>query len=479
MNVEKFKKSGVKCLIVALIVILILSSINGILLMSNRYNIIVSRNKKLSINGFIKELNEEKRKAYSLQLTDGQLAFLNSRNFMVNLVSQIADSSAFELEIENFCIREPDELVLKRISEEERFKESIEDGMAKFNDFLKKENITEEEYMDRIRGSDNLKYLLNTVSQIHSLNNLGVDLVFHGENLYKNIKLFSIEGNNLKSYRGEVNDSEMRRYYNNNIHKFVVPDTKKIEYVTLTKYLGSVLGKERLGKIRSLLSSVKNIEEFARATDSKVETLGYLNREVLMADEKYASIVDVFDLAINSFSWLRKIGDDIQVYSVTDAKKGYTKSFEEVKDDIILAVKDEKTRELRRNVIQRYIDEYRNKNFDDKTLIDHGFKPKKINHVSRKYEGYGQDFIEQILTRKTGETTDIFFSDGNVIYFAVIGKTGEFGEKDGKYVGRDRIGNSTSDDINKTLLKSYTEYLRDKKYKIKVKYNLLDLIKLN
>ncbi|MDR2077505.1 MAG: SurA N-terminal domain-containing protein [Rickettsiales bacterium] len=478
MNGKKSENNSVKYLVVALLVVLVLSSINGILSVSNRYNIIVGKSKKLSINGFVGELNEEKRRLYSADMTDKELMYINSRELMVNLLDRIVDYDLFDLEVENFCIRKPDELVLKTISEGDLFKNDIDEGMTRLNDILKKENMTEEEYVEKIRKSDNLKYLLSTVSQTPLVNNLGIDIVFYENNLFKNAKIFSIDSDKLKNYSGEVSEDEVKKYYNNNIHKFVVPDTKKIVYVNLMEYLGAAPSKRKMDKLKSILSSSKNIEEFARAVDAKVEVFGYISREALVDDEKYAVIADVFDLAVNDLSWLKRVGNEIKVYSVVDVKNGYRKDIEKVREEIILAVQNEKTIKLREDIVQKYINDYRNNSSNDEDLISHGFSLKRINYISRNYQGYDENFIRQILTKETGEVTDIFY-DKNTMYFAIVGRSGEFSAADENYASKDRVLVDTFNDVNGVILKNYAGYLRNTKYKIKVKYSLLDLIKLN
>ena len=113
----KNSKAG-KSLLIILVIAFIISSLGGIVFMTNKYNVIVINDKKVNINEFVKILNNEKQRIYLANQDEKQIDFLNSKEFMVVTLHNLLQNELINKEIETHNIAEPDSIVLSKISKE-------------------------------------------------------------------------------------------------------------------------------------------------------------------------------------------------------------------------------------------------------------------------------------------------------------------------------------------------------------------------
>ncbi|GHU27177.1 hypothetical protein FACS1894152_3380 [Bacilli bacterium] len=469
---EKIKTSGAKYLIITLVVIFIFSSVS-VLFMNNKYNIISGEGKTLHINEFIRILNKEKQQLYSTKLDASEIAYLNSREFMMTILHRTLYSKLLELEMEAAVIKEPREIALESILKTEPFQTDGKFDVAKFNEFLKKGKLTEIDFVAMVQETDNKRFLMENLTGMVAFERTGVEVLLQQNNTYKNVKIFSIEEVRLESDSTAVSKEDVKRYYNNNIRKFAVPETRKIDYVRLINY-----DKVQLSNLRKAMSVKKNINDLAKAVNLKVETFGYLSRQEILNEEKYIKLYGLFEREPHKLYGVEKEDGDAYVYYISDIKEEYVKNIEKVEKDIISAIQDERTLELRKKIISEYVTEYKNKKSSDEVLTKRGFKVKRVNQLGwRKKQDQSTGFVKQVMATSDGNATDIFH-DKSTVYFAIVTKTGIFDEKDSSYMNRDRILNEIGQQMRETLVSSYLNYLKDYKHnKIKVNYDLLDLIR--
>ena len=469
-NFDKINFS--KYLLAILILAFIFSSISGIMFMSNKYNIIIGKQKKVNINEFVSILNNEKRAFASLKLTEEQLAQLNSREFMLSTLSKVLYSKLIDMEIENFGIQKPRYLILDDILLEENFHTDGKFDIKKLEGLLERYNITEQEYIKIIQNSDNKKFLLDTIVGINNINNQSLNIIHLETNKYKNIDVFKIEKGRLKSYNGDVSEEEMKHFYNSNISRFVVPEERQVDYIKLTDYT-----IEQINKIETLKSKGLSIQEIAKKMGLKVETYGFIKKKDIENDEKYKDMPDVFEFTVGKISGLVKIEKDAYFYCVVKVKESKVKDIKEVERDIKLSIQDIKTNEIRLEKVKEIAEDYKKRGFNSNFLISNGFTIiKNKNKVNHKSEEYNKDFLEDIMATKSGNITGIF-EDENNIYFAFVKSEGILTANDKDYVDIDNIKKMLVKSDNDKLLIDYTNYLRDQKYKLRINYKLLDLIK--
>ncbi|MDR3078715.1 MAG: peptidylprolyl isomerase [Rickettsiales bacterium] len=472
-SIRKTKTKMSRYLLGAFVAIFILYSLSGIVfVISSKYNIISGEGKTLHINEFFNLWNDEKQASYRPQMDARQIAYISSRDFMVNFLARLVNSKLVELEVENFAVHRPDELVLRTISEDEMFRSDGGFDFSKFENFLKKEELSELDFMNRVRELENRRFLLNVLTTTALLNETEVEVLLGETNLTKNAKIFSISRSKLGKDSSAVEEGEIRRYYDHNTQKFSTPETKKIDYVKIPDCKAA-----QLKRLQEIVGPRSNIRDISKAMKLKIESFGYLSEADIVNDAKYSAIVGVFSIKVGGLSRVMKVGNDAYVYSVGDSRKGYVKGLEEVRNDIVAAIQAERTLELQKKAVLGYREDYRNRKFADEVLLGRGFEVREVNRLTReKGQSYDGDFLRQLMKTPSGGSTDLFHDSGS-IYFALVTGTGVLGEKEDGHVTRDQLVEKLVLQGGETVLGYYLNYLRNSKYtKMKVNHRLLDLI---
>lgn len=474
MNSDKIsfdKSSFTKYLLGILVFTFIFSSISSILFMSNKYNIIVGKYKKVNINEFVSILNNEKRAMASLKLNEEQIAQLNSKEFMLSTLSKVLYSKLIDMEIEKFVIQKPKKLVLDSIVLDKNFYTDGKFDIKKLEQLLKRYNVSEQDYIKILQESHNKKFLLDTLISVDNINNYSLEILQSEANKYKNIDIFSIEKGRLESYSGEIDEEEIKHYYNININKFILPEERQLDYIKITDYT-----EEQISKFESLKSKGLSMQEIAKDMNLRVDTYGYLKKEEVDNSEKYKDLPNIFERAIGKISGPKRREKDVYFYCVANIKESRVKDIDEVRRDIKLAIQDKKTEEIRLEAVNKIINDYRNEGFDSEFLISNGFKIKNIKGITKRDEEYDDGFLISVMATKKGGVTGVF-ADDKYLYFAFVRAEGALTKDNKQYVNISDVKEKLFEEDNDRLFRYYKNYLKDKKYKLRINYKLLDLIK--
>ncbi len=472
MNRDYLKSNCVKFLLGILILAFILSSISGILFMTNKYNIINIDGNKVNINEFINVVNNEKRSIYSANQNKETLDFLNSRNFLFLTIDKMINSDILDLEIKNFKLKKPEELILNTIVKESYFFTNGKFDLKKFHSMLKGLNISEKQYIETVQSSESISFLLASIVDNIKINDKYIDDIFEITNSYKNIDLFKINKDKIKVKLDKIENSEIENYYTNNIIKFIIPEQRKIDYIKIENFK-----EDDIKKLEDLLLMSNNLSEIAKEFNIKIKTYGYvdLNNINEKNTENINNIINAFSFSLNDFSNIEKNDNSIFVFSVTDIKKEYTKNLEESKTEIVNTITDERKNEQYKQIVKDYINEYKNSNFNDTIIKDKGFSVKNLD-VYRNDTNLDVNFINEVITTKDKSVTEVYL-DNNDIYFGYVKLTKKMDEDNENFVNKDIVRESVYSSINRTIQQEYSKYLKNTKHKVKVNYKLLDLIK--
>lgn len=470
---RNFLKSGfAKFLLGILIVAFVLSSVGGVLFMTNRYNIINIDSSKVNINEFVNIINNEKRSIYGSNQSKEILEFLNSRNFLLLTIEKIINSDVLDLEVKDFELKKPESLIFKEITNERYFFTNNKFDLKKFQSMLKSLNISESQYVETLQNSESITFLLASLTDSVKVNDRYVNDVFISTNVYKNVDLHKINKNKIKIKIDETKDSEIKDYYNNNILKFIIPEQRKIDYVKIENY-----SDNDVKKLEGLLSTSNSLDKIAKEFGIKVETYDYVDKNNIAEKntENINNIENAFNLSLNGFSSIEKYNNNIFVYSAVDIKKEYTKSLEESKNEIINLINIDKENKKYLEITENYAEEYKKSNFDNKFLKNKGFDTENID-IYRNSEKLDKNFIDEIFTKNDKNITKIYSNDNN-LYFGYVKSTKKISEGSENFITKDVVGGNVYNSMSKDVQQLYIKYLRDVKHKIKVNYKLLDLIK--
>ncbi len=473
MNKDYLKSNFVKFLLGILILAFVLSSISGILFMTNKYNIINIDGNKININEFINVLNNEKQSIYAANQSKETLDLLNSKDFIFLTIEKMVNSDILDLEIKNFKLKKPEKLILDEIVKESYFFTNGKFDFKKFQNMLKDLNISEKQYIETVQSSQSISFLLASLVDNIVINNNYVDDAFEIANNYKNIDLFRINKNKIKIKLDKIENFEIEDYYNKNIINFMIPEQRKIDYIKIENFK-----EEDIKKLEDLLLISNNLVEIAKEFKIEIKTYGYVSLNDI--DEKnienISNIKNAFNFSIDDFSNIEKNDNNVLfVFSVTDIKKEYTKNIDESKNEITDLIKEEKINKEYRKIVENYIDEYKKSNFNNKIIIDKGFSIKNLD-IYKNNKNFDENFVKEVIYTKDKNITKLYI-DNDSLYFGYIKLTKKLDENDKNFINKDIIRGNIYNNINKNIQLEYSKYLKNIKHKVKINYKLLNLIK--
>lgn len=472
MSNEYFKSKYAKFLLMILIAAFVLSSISGVLFMTNKYNIVNIDGEKVNINEFINVVNNEKQLVYSLNPTEERMEFLNSEEFLYTTLKKVINSRLIDNELKFFRLEKPENLIIKKITKEPYFFTNGKFDIKKFHKLLENFSMTENQYIRDIKDRESIEFLFSSFVNDIIVSEKYLDNIFNSINTYKNITLFRIPKNKLAIKNDVITDEMIKKYYNNNTRQFIIPEQRKIDYIKLENPK-----EENIQKLEELLLVADSLEEIAKELNIKSKSYGFVDKAILGQKniEEINNLESAFSFNVNDFSNIEKTGNNVFIFSVTDIKKEHIKTEAESKKEIIAILEKENKENKYKELVTKNIDDYKKSNFNNKILLNSGFSSNNLD-IYRNTDGYDKSFINEIIFGKIGATTEIYMDENN-LYFAHINSTKTLKNDNKDFISRESIEENTYDSMAESLQATYVEYLGNVKHKVKVNYKLLDLIK--
>lgn len=447
-----------KYLLLLLAFAFVISSISGIVFMTNKYNIISVDSKKVGINEFIKMLNSKREIDYYSSKNKEDISFLNSKEYMVNFLNSLLYDTILYKSIYDYRLLPSNDVILEKIINEESFKTNGMFDLDRFNNIMAAYNITQQNYIDLMKDQDSQSFLFSIFNNKIDVSNMA-DIIFNYSNLYKNVVVYKINKNKLNVIKKTFAEKELKEYYDTNIDDFKEEEKRKIDYIVLDKNIDR-------NKVEELLLTSFDIKELAKSLGNNIKSLGYLTNEDILKNE---DIKDLTKYNINDLSNIKIKQDNYIIYSVVDIKGGVLKTFEESKEKISSILNEEYIDDECKKIVNSYIKEPKN----DRFFINNGFDVENIK-ITNNYDNYGKDFIDNILSSNT--YSDVFVDD-NYVFFAKIKDSGIISKNEDGFVDKENIRYELESSFANDIQNLYINYLNKYKYKVKVNYKLLDLIK--
>ena len=228
---DYFRNGFGKLLLLMITISFILSSIGGVLFFSNKYNIIVVNGNKINYKKFIKLLTKEREFAYSNGEAD--IDYLTSREFTAKSVEKFVNSELLKsfADDNNFQLKK--EFIVSEIVKNKNFTKNGEFNPNKYIEFLKSANISEEDYVKLMSDFYSNMFLLNLFVIDENFDNNVLDMIAERNNTHKIANLYEVSKNSIKIKEVDVNDDELKKYYNENIKRFTHSEERKVDYIKI------------------------------------------------------------------------------------------------------------------------------------------------------------------------------------------------------------------------------------------------------
>lgn len=425
-------------------------------------------NKKISYSTLKKALKENREIILNSYGDNEQaITYLESEQFTSDSLGRIINQQMVKNLSKEFDVTASKKIILENIAKDKNFADS--DGkfsQEKFKDFLKRNGINEDIYVNEMINQISMALVLQTMEIAAPVSSKKITDIIEFNEEKRLVDLISITDKDIKT-AVNVSKNEVEKYYSDNKKQFTSPEIRKISYVKInTKELLQnieikeeeivseyeknknlytsqetrdfyhlVFEKEQQAKdfIEKLngLSEEKLREKFAKLA-KELQNKDLANITLKNTDKKQLllpTIEPAFKLALNKISNPIKSELGYHVFLLNAINKEETKALAEVRDEIknkIIdkkqnTVLDKKIAQLDSDLIStNSISESLIKNKINTTILKAGLNNDEKNQSQP--EIFGQDGAE--ITKKTfilkkGQTSKFFKAQGQEFYYAI------------------------------------------------------------
>jgi len=308
----KIKGIFVKTLLIILAASFILFGMANFFSGVGNTNIVKIDSEKVSLNRFIRFLNEKRNQYYESELTDSDLDLLNSKKFIEMALVDFIEENLLYIEINKLKIKQPKESVLDDVYNERIFKDANNNfDIDMFKTNIAKSGLTEDAYINYLSIFNSRNNLLELLTLPNLSNKFILESLSKFNNRYVIADVIKINPNNLKFKIKKPSNSEIEEYYNSHRSEFIVPEQRVISSIEidLSKYKGED-AKVKLSELEDLVLSSKNIDEISNVFAVTKNTITYSKGDVIPNDLN----IELLQYSQGTFSDL--IYKDNNVYQV-------------------------------------------------------------------------------------------------------------------------------------------------------------------
>jgi peptidyl-prolyl cis-trans isomerase D len=465
-----------KFLLLMLAAVFVLTSVSGILFLTDRFDIVTTKKDDIHVNEFVKYLEREKQTTLEAFLKKNienktketfDRKIFESRDFLELSLHKLLNFKLLYFETERYGIKQKKEIVISKIFKEPTLLTNDKFDSLKYRQYLDKIGIEEEDFLDLLAKDDEAAFLISLFTSVSQVDDIMAIKMFVKANTQREITLFSKKKNKFVIKEKMYSDEEIMDFYNNNGQMFEIPESRKIDYLEFDDLTGRDL-------IFELLLTANDIEDLAKKTNKKVQTFGFVGSDDIFRENKH-SLQKVFSQSKDELSDLEVVGDKLYVYAVTDIKEKHRSSVEEVREEINKKLNEAERESLVIKNAMDVLENYKNSNKKQAVLNRNGFASKNTKVLMRSDTKYDKDFITDVFEKQKGEMTNIFASEDEV-YFAIVGDIKTLSKEDSDFMPIETITRKMSNSTLRSIQNDYIYYLKDVRYKVKVNNKLLKLL---
>lgn len=472
----KFNYKGVfaKTLLILLAVSFILFGIINFFTGVGDSNVAQVGNQRISMNKFLKYLNNKRNYYYQSELSNEDMDYFNSQEFINIALSELINETMLQSEIERMNLKEPKAAILSLIYNDPNLKNS--DGkfdMSRFNYLLQRINMTEASYIDYISTYNSR----NNFIQLATLPNLVDDFLlpslFKRFNEYRVVDVITINADGLDFKAKKYSNEELEEYYNEHTADFIVPEEKIIAYlnIDLSKY-NNEQAKNQLSKLEDLILSANNIDEIAKDFNVKKQTIRYSS---LSKDIPEDLSIEILQYNQGTFSDLIYKDNNIyRVYYIEKVIPSKTLTFNEAKNKIQTILASTEKQENDRILINKFIMQMRNTDIS-RVAMRNDFRVKYNQSIYQNSTDYDAETLAKIynINRVGGFTEPIFNESNNSYTLFRLNTIKEVASNNQNFVSFDTIKSMVDRSYKNTIFSLLNRYLFDIN-DVKINSKLLD-----
>lgn len=199
----------------------------------SKYNVASVGEHDITIMQFNSEVQKYKDILYKQNPSQQTTDYLSSKQFKLEILDEMVAGYLLDTSAKNLGFRISNEAIVDDVLKNQMFLD--EDGKFNkniFNNFLTRNNLTEEDYINRQRSSISREVVADIFSNINKFNPKRVEQLGKYRNEVRIVDMMTITEKSLAKQPTYTNE-ELQEYYEQNQNQFIIPDMKKISYVEI------------------------------------------------------------------------------------------------------------------------------------------------------------------------------------------------------------------------------------------------------
>ncbi len=461
MNRFKFKDGCSKALLVLLILSFILSSLSGIYFMLNKHTVISIGREKINIREFARLLVRERENAYMGGIYD--LDYILSRKFTLEALTRIIHSRLFnKYLLDNHYLYNRDQL-LDKIVKNQLFFEDGKFSVELYKKFLKSRKLSEEFYLKYLQSTASVAFFIDMITPHNLISDYFLDKIYQSTNVYKRVRLYQINKNNIPLPNIEIASGDKKDYYNEHLDRFTEPEEREIEFIRIditNTDNPETQNNNKINKLNLLIKSKSKLTAIADSFNTKIVNVGYIKNDDKI-EELFNTNEVLFKLKIGE-PFVYVANGSYYVYNVKNIKKRVVQSFDSVVNII--------TKELLEIETNKFYNKFMTDVLKYK-VFDRSKMTIKDNLVIKDLNQYSEYFIKELYRVDVGTYTGFFEKDNSFYFAQLLGET-QISEDKENILDKNNIKLLFENSLNSDISMAYIKYLSEK-YKVKTNYNLL------
>lgn len=456
----EFKSICVKTLLIILALSFVLFGVINFFAGVGNTNIAKIGNDKISVTKFSRYLMGRRNQYYNSDLSNTDLDFFTSKDFVNIALSEFIGEILFQNEVKKLNLIEPKEAVLYEITNNPNFQTNEgEFDIKSFKNLLARSNITEAMYIEYVSMFNSRNALIDLLISNNLINNSTIEPLFEYNNRYAIADIITMSPKDIKFDFKKPSKDEIETYYDKNMGNFIIPEKKIISSIEidLSKYAGET-AKNKLSEFEDSITSSKNIDELSKKFDIKKQTITYsgenndmpqdLTQEILQQEEKTFSNVIYND------------NNTYKVYYIEKILPSKTLTLDEATPQIINDLKEKAKEEYDLFFLEKMTTQMKNNDIN-KVVVRNGAKLLKNKTIYLNENDYPTELIEELyqLNLSNNFTKPVFDKEKNIYYIAHLQSFKQLPSNNDNFVTIETIKNRINNSYNNSILKLFEKYL--------------------
>ena len=435
----------------------ILNFFNGV----GNTNILKINNERISVNKFSKFLTEKRGQLFNAKLSNEDLKFLNSKDFVNLSLSEFISNILLENEIKKLSLNESKRAVFEDIYNNENFKgENGKFDLKIFKQILSNNNLTEETYINYLSFYNSRNALIDTLTSQNLVNDNILEELFEEQNKYITANIITIKSKDLVLKSKELTNEEIEEYYNQNKENFKVPETKVISYIDidLSKYK-TEQAKQELSNLEDLVLSAKNIDEIANQYKTTKKSINYNENNKKLPEDFN---LEILNYSIGTFSDLVYKDNNIyRIYYLENIIPEYYLSLNNSKNEIVKIIKENNKKLEEAEALNRIYKQLKNNNIE-KVALRNSFKFEKNVIVYKTNIKYPENFVDTLyknIKKVNSFTEPVFNPKNNEYIIGQVKSVKDIADTNTNFMSKIMLKKILNNSYNNSVMQSFDNYL--------------------